>query len=341
MYTQGHSRLISSGAFLPSNRISSREVMEQFDSKNRYAIPYEWLERTTGIRERRAAPSDLKPSDMAARAAFIAMERGGVLAKDVDAIIYAGMFRDLIEPATAHLVQDKIKAQNSIAFDVTNACLGFMSAIHVMDSLIATGQVRRGLVVTGEQGYRYTRATCETLASAKEPLLDQFYEMAINLTLGDAGAALLMGPKLSPDSGFMGFMVRSEGRHHDLCFCEPNGLPKTKIAEIVKNTASLVPPMYHELMGDHLKWKSADLKRYIPHQVGVRTTKRHADELDISLDKIPLSVDVLGNIISASIPANIAALQDQNAMCQGDKIYLAGSGSGISISQAGLIWDAA
>jgi len=211
-----------------------------------------------------------------------------------------------------------------------------------MDSLIATGQVRRGLIVTGEMGYRYAQKACAVLSKSDDRNL--FTELAVGLTLGDAAAAMIMGPKISPDTGFIGFMWESHGEYHDLCVCEigdQNSVLKTKITQIVEHTAKYVPPMYHELMSQRLKWHSCDLDCYIPHQVGIRTTKRHAEELNIPLEKIPITVDFLGNIISATIPVNLARLTREKYLNSGAKVYLAGTGSGISLSQAGMIWDAA
>ena len=144
MYTAGHSRLVSAGVYLPEKRVTSREVMEQFDSERRFNVSFDWLERAMGIEERRKTPDGMLPSDMAALAALEALNMADLKPARLDAIIYAGVCRDyLLEPATAHVVQDKIKAYNAVAFDVSNACHGFMSSIHLMDALIATGQVRR------------------------------------------------------------------------------------------------------------------------------------------------------------------------------------------------------
>jgi 3-oxoacyl-[acyl-carrier-protein] synthase-3 len=339
-YTVGHSRLISTGSYLPEEKISSREVMEQCDSRNRLGIPYDWLERTTGIRERRAAPPELKNSDLAARAAKEALEQAGLAARQVDAIIYAGVLRDHIEPATAHIVQDKIGASGAIAFDISNACLGFMSAMHVMDALIATGQARVGMVVTGERGYDYTRRAIEKLL--RVPDRGAFELLWGGLTLGDAGAAAIMGPKRGPDSGFMGFMVQSKGEFHTLCTCghDANDALETHITEIVAETTKLVGPMYQELM-QQLKWTPAELQRYVPHQVGLRSVKKHAEVANVALDIVPVTVDTLGNLVSATIPVNLQLLCQRRELRDGDKVYLSGTGSGICLGQAGLIWDAA
>lgn len=103
MYTAGHSRLISTGIFLPEERITSREIMQQFDSENRFNIPFDWLERTTGIRERRLAPRHLRPSDLAAKAATEALEQAGLQPKEIDAVLHAGVDRDHLEPEQLHI----------------------------------------------------------------------------------------------------------------------------------------------------------------------------------------------------------------------------------------------
>ncbi|MDH3670645.1 MAG: ketoacyl-ACP synthase III [Gammaproteobacteria bacterium] len=342
MYTAGHSRLISTGVFLPEERITSREIMQQFDSKNRFNIPFDWLERTTGIRERRVAPRHLKPSDLAAKAATEALEQAGLRPNKIDAVLYAGVDRDHLEPATAHVVQHKIGAANAIAFDISNACLGFMNAMHVMDSLIATGQVRRGLVVTGEKGHPYTQKAVRCLTETTDR--NSFGSLWAGLTLGDAGAAAIMAPKLGPDTGFMGFAVQSKAEFHELCVCGNSGDDSpltTNVSKIVKETTKLVGPMYEALMCNHLKWKPEQLNRYIPHQVGLRSVRKHAEVAGVPVDKVPVSVDSLGNIVSATIPVNLQLLSRDHKLQNGAKIYLSGTGSGICLSQAGLVWDAA
>lgn len=343
MFTVGHSRIVSTGTYIPDERITSREIFEQFDSKNLFDIPYDWLERTTGIKERRAAPVSLKPSDMGSIAAINALEKAGIKPTQIDAVIYSGMVRDHIEPSTAHIVQHKIGASNAIAFDISNACLGFMSAIHVMDSFIATGQARLGIVVTGEQGFRYAQKACDVL-SANPGDRNLFNDLAVGLTLGDAGAAMVIGPKRSPESGFMGFMVQSAGQFHDLCVCGNNGENGpliTKMSLIAKETTYLVGPMYDELMRARLKWHPSELHRYIPHQVGLKSIRKHAEVARVSLDIIPVTVDYLGNVISATIPIILDLLSNSNQVKEAHKLYLSGTGSGICIEQAGLIWDAA
>ncbi len=153
MFTHGHSRIVGVGVYTPEKRVASSEILEYLDSENRFRIATDWLEKVMGVRERRVSPDNWFPSDLAVSAAKDALEDAQLLPREIDTVIYAGVVRDYIEPATGHVVQEKLGADKAIAFDVSNACLGFMSAMHLMDALIATGQARRGLIVTGEQGF--------------------------------------------------------------------------------------------------------------------------------------------------------------------------------------------
>ncbi len=342
MYTQGHSRIVSAGVYLPDERIASRTLLEEIDSQKRFEIPYDWLDRVMGIHERRVSPDNMLPSDMAVEAAKEAMQRSDVAPAQIDAIIYAGVDRDyLLEPATAHVVQHKIGAYNAVAFDVTNACHGFMNGIHLMDALIATGQARRGLVVTGEQGTRYIRKAMESLTQTKDRKM--FLKLVGGLTLGDAGAALIMGPKLGPDNGFMGFMLQSQGQYSQLCTCGKRGGEsplETDMTDIVEQNRRLHSAMYEAFM-TKLKWQPSHIARFVHHQVGKNVFKHHAQYTGVPFERMTNTVGKLGNLVTATIPVNIYNLMQDQQVKKGDRVFLSGSGSGLAISQAALIWDAA
>ncbi|MEK7816002.1 MAG: ketoacyl-ACP synthase III [Pseudomonadota bacterium] len=342
MYTQGHSRLISTGAYIPEKRVTSKEILEAIDSENRFGVAHDWLERAMGIRERRVAPDEMLPSDMATHAAHDAMETAGIHPTELDAIIFVGVDRDYLEPATAHIVQKKIGASNAVAFDVSNACHGFMNGIHLMDALIATGQARRGLIVTGEHAHRITLKAIKALNASNERNL--FIKYAGGLTLGDAGAAMIMGPKLKPDSGFMGFMLQSQGQYSDLCVCgnhrgEESPL-ETDMPTIVMQNTRLHSAMYAQFM-TKLGWKPGDINKFVHHQVGIKVFKHHAGYARISTDVMPNTLNAMGNLVTATIPMNLHILHKEQRVMNGDKLFLSGSGSGLAISQTGLIWDAA
>ncbi len=343
VYTQGHSRLISTGAYIPDSKISSRDLLQEVDSENRFGISFDWLERATGIKEKRVIPDGLLPSDMAVRSAEEALDVARLSPRDIDVIIYAGMDRDfLVEPATAHVVQAKIGAHNAIAFDVSSACHGFMNGIHLMDALIATGQARRGLIVSGEQGSRHTQKTIEALRQTTDRAT--FTKLAGGLTLGDAGAAMVMGPKLEPETGFMGFIFQSQGQFSNLCTCGRRGedplLLEIDMPAIVEQAIALWGSMYEVFM-EKLGWQPQEIAKFLHHQVGVKVFKRHAGYAKIPLDIMPNTVSGYGNLITANIPVCLNRLSKNQEVNNGQKVFIAGGGSGLSVSHTGLIWNAA
>jgi acyl-CoA:acyl-CoA alkyltransferase len=342
VYTPGHSRLVSAGVYLPEERVASREIMERFESLHRFNIPSNWLERVMGIHERRKTPEGVLPSDMAAKAAEEALERADLQPAAIDCLIYAGVDRDyLLEPATAHIVQHKLGAYNALAFDVSNACHGFMNGMHLVDTLIATGQVRCGLVVTGEQGHRYVDKAIHALLSTDDRAA--FAKLAGGLTLGDAGAALIMGSKRHPDAGFMGFMLQSQGQYSSLCTCgdrDGESPLQTDMASIIQHGARLLGAMYREMM-KKLNWRPEQIVRFVAHQVGLKGFLYHARYAGVSTSIMPNTVRDFGNLVTANIPVNLHKLICSSEMHGGDKVFIAGAGSGLAIGQAGLVWDAA
>jgi 3-oxoacyl-(acyl-carrier-protein) synthase III len=341
MYTQGHSRLISTGAYIPETKITSRELMQLIDSKGRFGVPYDWLERVTGIRERRMAPEDMLPSDLATIAAKDAMEKAQIQPSDIDAIIFTGVFRDFLEPATAHVVQHKLGASNAVAFDVGNACHGFVNGIHLMDALIATGQARRGLVVSGETSFRCTRKAIDVLS--KTTNRDDFMRLSSGLTLGDSGAAIVMGAKLAPDSGFMGFMLQSQGQYHGHSVYGRIGEDSPLEADLqplIQQGVRLLSGMYGDFM-HKLGWRPDQIAKCAQHQASRTMIKQFASYLGVDPAIIVDSVSTMGNLVAGNVPINLHMLANDGSLTSGDKIMIVGGGSGLAVSHSALVWDAA
>ncbi len=339
MYAIGHTRILGIGTYLPEQRVTSRELMDEIKSNERLGIGNTWLERTTGIRERRISPQTMMPSDLAIRAAHDALERTAVRAEDLDTVIYAGMNRDYLEPATAHIVQDSIGAKHALCFDITNACHGFMNAIHVMDAFIASGQARNGLIVTGEQNWRVGRVALDILKHCHDR--SEFTRTVGGLTVGDAGAAMLIGPKTDPAAGIVALMLESQGQFNRLCVFsdhEDHHPGHMDMVNIVKEHIQLHANMYPGFM-DRLNWQPNDIKKFVHHQVGRKVFALHAKYSGVPQDRMTDTISTLGNITSATIPVNLQALSEGAEIAEGEKVFLAGAGSGLSVSQGGLIWE--
>jgi len=175
------------------------------------ALPAGSLEKIFGIRSRRFAAAGVQVSDLACAAAlplFDSFPRSAV-----DCLIFAAACADLIEPATANIVQQKLGLRCPV-FDVKNACNSFTSAMQVADALIGQGSYRNVLVVNGEKLSDTIRYDLEDMPELKRRIAAY--------SLGDAGAAALLAPA-TDDSGIYFQKFRSAGQHWQLCTIQGGG----------------------------------------------------------------------------------------------------------------------
>src|SRR6202789_1695246 len=137
--------IISTGAYLPSRVMTNAELEKMVDTSD------EWIMSRTGIRERRIADKDEFTSDMGARAAEQALERGGIDPKEIDLILVGTCTPDTIFPSTACHIQHKIGATRAAAFDLQAACSGFLYALVTANQFIASGAYKTILVIGAEK----------------------------------------------------------------------------------------------------------------------------------------------------------------------------------------------
>src|SRR5213594_4926931 len=144
-------RITGVGVELPADVVTTAEVEERAGLRERFGLEPGWLEHVTGVQTRRWASPEVQPSELATAAGRKALARAGLDPLEVDTLVFAGITRDCLEPATANLVADAVGARHARVFDLVNACNSLIDAIDVGDSLIRTGKARRVLVTTGER----------------------------------------------------------------------------------------------------------------------------------------------------------------------------------------------
>ncbi|MFA7097835.1 MAG: ketoacyl-ACP synthase III, partial [Gammaproteobacteria bacterium] len=150
-------RIIGTGSYAPET-VYTNEYIETIAPTNA-----EWVLENLGIRERRIAKPDQPTSDLASRAAVIAIENAGLTPDDIDLIIVATSTPDRLAPSTAAIVQDKIQAYNSVAFDLAAVCSGFLFSMSTAAQYIATGIYNNVLVIGADTFSKiidWTRRDC-------------------------------------------------------------------------------------------------------------------------------------------------------------------------------------
>ena len=334
MQSNGHSAILGIGGYVPPMVVKSSELLEEIHAEQRFGIKNSFIDDIIGIEERRVAETQQKPSDLAILATEAAMLESGVSASEIDLIIFCGIDRDWQEPATAHRVQQVIGATNAVCFDVTNACHGFMNGISIADAMIAIGSASTALVCTGEKSSEVMYDTMGLLSKSNDR--DDMKRWIGGLTVGDAGGAMILG-KSSNNTGFHRFNFSSNGQHANLCYY---GYDKTGEIHGRMMMSSISKEMlaYHQSMivstYEGLIWHSTEVDQLICHQVGQRPHKRMASIANVPIERAPITYRKFGNITSATIPVNLYF----NRPKKGDKVLILGAGSGLSISQTGMVF---
>lgn len=313
------------GGYLPDRVVENAELVENFPE-----ITAEYVYQVTGIRQRRWAAAEEKPSDMAYLAALEAIRKAEIDAKDIDAVIVATTTPDVAMPSTAAILQNRLNLQKIPAFDLNAACSGWLYSVAVAKGLILAGTARNVLTVGVDMQSR---------------LLDKSDRSAYFLFGDGAGAAII-------SSGNNGHRIRevllgadTRGLHM-ACRNEPgyairNGHgnidPWIRIdgQALFRFAAESFTEIIREAMAKS-GWTIEDTRWIVPHQANGRILKAAAKRSGVSFDRFFLNVDHVGNTSSASIP--LAMLEVEDSLQPKDKLILCSVGAGMTTAAVSVEW---
>ena len=292
------------------------------------------LEGLAGIRERRQWPEDVSFTDAAAMAGEKAIVASGIDRSRIGLMIDTSVCRARLEPSSAVTVHHALGLQTTcLNFDLVNACLGFVNAMHLAGVMIDAGQIDYALIVDGEGTREIYDNTINHLNEHGEGLEDIIANFA-SLTLGSGSAAAVLG-RHSENPGshrlVRGFF-HAATQHHELCVgslermtTDTRGLldAGTEMAKLAWDDAGA---------GD--TWGGRD--RYIFHQVSEVHANAMLDVLGIDADKVPKTFPFYGNIGPAAIPITLASVAD--TLSPGDSVLCLGIGSGLNAGVLEIQW---
>ncbi|MFM2076908.1 MAG: putative 3-oxoacyl-[acyl-carrier-protein] synthase [Actinomycetota bacterium] len=288
-----------------------------------------------GIEERRWWDRDVSFADAAAMAGRAAIEKAGIDKDDIGVMISTSVCKDHLEPSVACAVHHRLDLPSScLNFDIGNACLGFMNAMHVAASMLDTGAVDYALIVDGE-GSRYTQElTIERLRSPEATDLDVFAEFA-SLTLGSGAAAMVLArTDRHPEAHrVVGGTARAATQHELLCVGSLDRMT-TDTAGLLVAGLDLAEEAWKAAPADFDWAPSADW--YILHQVSKVHTTMLCERLGIDKAKAPLTYPRYGNVGPAAVPITLASVQDD--IKPGDRVLCLGIGSGLNTSATEILW---
>jgi 3-oxoacyl-[acyl-carrier-protein] synthase III len=334
------------GVEIPAYTVTTKEVEERARICERFGYKPGWLERSTGVRERRWASSETQPSELATLAGIKALRKAGVDPDTVDAVLFAGLSRDFMEPAVANVVAEGVGARRALAFDVSNACNSLIQALDVADSLIRTGKASRVLIASGERasiGYNWEPSS-----------LDELIHSVAAYMLADGGAALVAEACSDPDRGIQQRVFRTDPSRWRLAIGAPfrpaqpcgtcgrvmDRLVRCNGPEIQEVAYGMMVPVLDEAMA-RTGWGHDDLDIFFCHEASRRFIDAVLQELGDAPSvwkKLWRIVERYGNTSTISLPLAMSEAEAAGALVRGKRILLAGPGAGITIAGVTMIW---
>ncbi len=313
-------------------------------------LPAGQLEALTGIAERRWWPEGYRISDGGIAAGRRALEEAGIAGRDLGAVIHAGVCREYFEPATACRVADALGVGPAASVhDVSNACLGVLTAMIDIANRIELGQIRAGLVVTCETAREINQITISALN--RDADIDLFRRSLATFTGGSGAAAVVLSDgSLGSGRGhkLVGGAVRARPEHHNLCRWGITPDMSSDLKLYAQYTSTDAPSVltHGVALGietwrgftQALDWAPESVARVFCHQVG----RSHRDAILKALEIPPAkdfsSFSHLGNMGTAALPVTAAIANERGLVQAGDRVAFLGIGSGLNCMMLGLEW---
>ncbi len=330
----------------PPRVVSSLEIEARLAAVyDRLRLSAGRLELFTGIRERRFWPPAARSSAVAAQAGEEALRRADFPREKIGCLIHASVCRDFLEPATASVVHERLRlGEDCFIFVLSNACLGVLNGMAQIATMIESGLIEAGLVVSGEVAEPLHEATMRALTAGKvdkKRLKNQF----ASLTIGSAATAVLLARADSPEGGpgrrLLGGAVGTDSGANALCRADPSQatadgpLMSTDSEGLLHAGVALAARTWERAKAE-LGWTNDTPDRVFTHQVGRAHAKLTFEKLGLDEAKDFPTVQFMGNTGSSALPGALALGLDGGAAKPGDKAALLGIGSGLSCLVLGM-----
>jgi 3-oxoacyl-[acyl-carrier-protein] synthase III len=321
-------KIAGTGSYVPE-KVVTNEYLEA-------TVPTtaKWIYENLGIKERRVAAPGEFTSDLAAKAGLMAIKHAGLSSSDIDLIIVATATPDRMAPSCAAIVQDKIMAYNSVAFDVAAVCSGFLYAMSIASQFVMGGVYKHVLIIGADVFSRITDW------SKRECVF-----------FGDGAGAAVMSASECED-GFFAFRLYTDGKGK-WNFTVPAGgseLPasnetvesglhyfKMNGSEVYNTATVVLPKAITEVLAD-CNLTIDDISLMIPHQPSVRILQKTAEIIRLPFEKVMTNMDKYANTSGGTIPILLDEVNRAGKIKKGDILLFAAVGSGWTYGASLLKW---
>ncbi|MES2429647.1 MAG: beta-ketoacyl-ACP synthase III [Bacteroidota bacterium] len=316
------------GGYVPGYKLTNAILETLVDTND------EWIKARTGIEERRILKGEgLGTSDLAVPAVLELCKKRGIDPMEIDCLICATVTPDMIFPATANIICDKIGAKNAWGFDLSAACSGFLFGLTTGTSFIESGRYKKVVVVGAD----------------KMSAIVDYSDRSTCIIFGDGAGAVLLEPT-TEQVGVNDSLLRSDGNGKNYLHMKAGGSLKpasiesvtakehyifqegqTVFKAAVKGMADTAFELLerNNLTGEDISW-------LVPHQANKRIIDATANRINLSHEKVMLNIQKYGNTTAATIPLCLWDWEKQ--LNKGDKIVLAAFGGGFTWGATLVTW---
>ena len=316
--------------YVPDQVVTNADLAHTLDTSD------EWIVTRTGIRERRKAAPGETTSSMGAEAVRRLMGQRNLGRDAVDAVIVATTTPDMVFPATACLIQDRLGLQQTWGFDLSAACSGFLYALTSGAQFVASGAHRRVIVVGAD-----------LMSAIIDPL-----DRTTAVLFGDGAGAVLLEPA-EPGFGLLDFHHRVDGSGQGDLYMRAGGSLKPASHETVdarehylrqngrvvfKFAVSQMASCIETLL-ERNRLKPSDLAMVVPHQANQRILDATAGRLELPAERMASVVGRYGNTTAATIPLALDDALADGRIRRGDLIVLVAVGAGFTVGAALMRWQ--
>jgi len=324
-------KISSVGTYVPPRVLTNGELEKMVATNDK------WITERTGIRERHIVDKGIATSDLAVEAAKICLAKRGVKPEEIEAIVIATVTPDMVFPATACLVQNKLGCAGAWGFDLSAACSGFPYALQVGAKLVESGAHKKVLVIG---------------ADVMSSIID-YTDRNTCILFGDGAGAVLLEPCEEGEIGLIDF-------HHEVDGSGAVSLNMPAGGSLLPASHETVDARQHYVHQDgQTVYKFAvrkmaeasegllarngvagsELGCFIPHQANKRIILSTAERLGMPEERVIINIDRYGNTTAGTIPLAMNTAMDTGRLKKGDLVLLASVGAGFTVGATLLRWE--
>jgi 3-oxoacyl-[acyl-carrier-protein] synthase-3 len=323
-------RITGVGGYVPPRVLTNADIEKLLDTND------QWIRERTGITERHIVEPGVATSHLATAAARQVLEKTHTQPEEIDLIIVATVTPDMLFPATACLVQDRLGAKHAWGFDLSGACSGFLYALTVGAQFVGAGTHRKALIIgsdvmTSIINYE-DRSTC--------------------VLFGDGAGAVLVEPAEEGADGILDFCNDIDGSGGDCLYMPAGGSLHPPSHETVDRKMHYVHQSGSQVFKYAVRrmaevacqllerngYTHQDVALVVPHQANLRIIRAMQERLGLDDSKVMVNIDRFANTTGGTIPLGLCDAVAQGRLRKGELVLLVAVGAGYTTAGMLMRW---